>query len=69
MDGNQNRRGAIAGDRGDENTDKERIEDARTARGGWGFIHRVDYTLPGVNLSFLRVQAHAGYASTAAEAW
>jgi len=68
MDDNQNRRGAIAGDRGDENTDKERIECARTARGGWGFIHRMDYTLPSVILSSRRVQAHAGRSSTAPEA-
>jgi len=68
MDGNQNRRGAIAGDRGDEDTDEERIEHARTARGGWGFIHWMDYTLLGINLSFLRVQAYAGHSSTSGEA-
>jgi hypothetical protein len=65
MDDNQNRRGAIAGDRGDENTDQERIEHARTARGGWGFIHRMDYTLPSVILSFLRAQVCAGRSSIA----
>lgn len=66
MDGNQNRCGAIAGDRGDENPDEKRVQRARAARGGWGFAHPVDYTLPGVNLSFLRVQAHSGHSSTAA---
>jgi hypothetical protein len=49
MNGDQNRRGAIAGERGGEQPDEDRIERAPAVRGGRDFTHGVDYTCGTLN--------------------